>query len=82
MNIDWKLIAKNLIAVADAAAPMVGLGDEMAAARRLIASMNDLVVTARDALDSEDHAALDAALDRLADAVNARADAVQERLRG
>lgn len=82
MNIDLKQLTRDLVKVAEAAAPLVGLSEELAAAKALIGSIEDLVTNARDALDSEDHAALAAALDKLADAVNARADAVQERLRG
>jgi hypothetical protein len=82
MSLNLKTLTQDLLRIAEAAAPLVGLADELAAGKELVGAIEGLVTNARDVLDSEDHAALSAALDKLADAVNARADAVQERLRG
>jgi len=79
---DWKELAKDLERIVDAAAPLVGLDDELQAGKDLIAAIGSVVGTVSDNLESADIASLEGKLHALAEKVNARADAVQERLRG
>lgn len=71
---DWNRLADELIGIVKAAAPLVGLSEEVAAAEALIAATRGAYDTIKDALDPAKAAEVEAGLDALAARVNAHAD--------
>jgi len=77
---DFSKLAADLLGIVKAAAPLVGLGEEVAAAERLLASATSAYETIKGTLGSEDQAAMQEALDVLAARVNDHADRTAESL--
>lgn len=75
-------LGSNLLQLADAVAPLIGLADEVEAGKKVVAAIEGLITDSRDTISSADHAALAERLETLSAKVNAHADAVQARLRG
>ena len=71
---DLKKLAADLIRIAEAAAPMVGLGEELAAGKALVETVKNVIESRKADFDSEDQAALQTTLDALVAKVNAHAD--------
>lgn len=71
---DFEKLADDLIGIVKAAAPLVGLSDEVAAAEALIKSIKGAVDTVEGALDPDQRHELEAGLDALADRVSAHAE--------
>lgn len=71
---DIQKLAGDLLGIVKAAAPLVGLGEEVAAAEELLTRAKSAFDTIKAALTSDDQAALQTALDALAERVNAHAD--------
>jgi hypothetical protein len=71
---DIEKLAGDLIGIVKAAAPLVGLSDEFAAAEALVKSVKGAVDTVKGSLDPDHQAELEAGLDDLADRVNAHAE--------
>ena len=71
---DWNKLADELIGIVKAAAPLVGLSEEVAAAEALIAATRGAYDTIKDALDPAKQAEVEAGLDALAARVNDHAD--------
>lgn len=79
---DFKKLAKDLLAIAEAAAPVVGLGEELAAGKALVETITNVIDTTKDNFESDDQVALQGALDKLAAKVNAHADRTSASLGG
>lgn len=77
---NWNKLADDLIGIVKAAAPLVGLSEEVEAAERLLESAKGAYSTIKDALDPSKAAEVEAGLDGLADRVNAHAEAVKAKL--
>lgn len=77
---DYAKLARDLLGIVKGAAPLVGLGEEVEAAERVIASATSAYETIRDAISSDDRAALEAGLEELAARVNAHADRTAQSL--
>ncbi len=71
---DIEKLARDLLGIVKAAAPLVGLADEMAAAETLVKAVEAAVDTIKDAVDPDQRHELEANLDALAARVNAHAD--------
>lgn len=80
--IDLKQLANRLVDIAEKAAPLVGLDDELEAGVALYASISGAVREVRGALDGDDQAALQGALDKLASKVNHHANSTIGKLEG
>jgi hypothetical protein len=77
---DYAKLASDLLGIVKAAAPLVGLGEEVEAAERVIASATSAYETIKDAISSDDRAALESGLEELAARVNAHADRTAQSL--
>lgn len=77
---DFEKLADDLLGIVKAAAPLVGLSDEVAAAERLLASATSAYETIKGALGSDDQAALEGGLAALADRVNSHAERTKDSL--
>lgn len=77
---DIAKLAGDLIGIVKAAAPLVGLSEEVAAAEALVKSIKGAVDTVKGSLDPDHQAELEAGLDALAERVNAHATATMNRL--
>lgn len=77
---DFAKLADDLLGIVKAAAPLVGLSEEVEAAERLISSATSAYETIKDALGSDDRAALESGLAALADRVNAHAERTKDSL--
>jgi hypothetical protein len=71
---DLKKLAGDLLGIVKAAAPIVGLGEEVAAAETLVRQIIDTVDGVKGAFDSDDQAALSDALAALRVRVGEHAD--------
>lgn len=71
---DIAKLAGDLIGIVKAAAPLVGLAEEVEAAEALVKSIKGAVDTVKGSLDPDHQAELEAGLDALAERVNAHAD--------
>lgn len=71
---DLYKLAGDLIGIVKAAAPLVGLGEEVEAAETLLKSAKGAFETIKDAIDPDQRHELEAGLDALAAKVNAHAD--------
>lgn len=71
---DFEKLADDLLGIVKAAAPLVGLSDEVAAAEALVKSIKGAVDTVKGSLDPDQRHELEAGLDALAGRVNAHAD--------
>lgn len=71
---DIEKLAGDLIGIVKAAAPLVGLSEEVAAAEALVKSIKGAVDTVKGSLDPDQRHELEAGLDALAAKVNAHAD--------
>lgn len=71
---NMKKLAADLLRIAEAAAPVVGLGEELAAGKALVETITGIVEDRKADFDSDDQAALQTSLDALAAKVNAHAD--------
>lgn len=71
---DIAKLACDLIGIVKAAAPLVGLSEELEAAEALVKSIKGAVDTVKGSLDPGRQAELEAGLDALADRVNAHAE--------
>ena len=79
---DIKALAKNLLNIAEKAAPLVGLGEEVEAGKALIEAVRDTIAGVKEDFDNEDQAALQSSLDALVERVNAHANSTIDRLNG
>lgn len=79
---DMKKLAKDLLSIAEAAAPLVGLSEEVEAGRNLVATVKNVIESNKVAFASDDQAALQLSLDALVAKVNAHADRTIDRLKG
>lgn len=77
---NWNKLADDLLGMLEAAAPLVGLSEEVAATEQLIASARGAYDTIKDALDPDKRAELESNLDALAMRVNAHADRAKSAL--
>lgn len=77
---DFTKLAGDLLGIVKAAAPLVGLGEEVAAAEALVKSIKGTVDTVKGSLDPDQLHELEAGLDALADRVNAHADRTKNSL--
>lgn len=77
---NWNKLADDLLGIVKAAAPLVGLSDEVEAAERLLESAKGAYSTIKDALDPVKAAEVEAGLDALADRVNAHAERTKSSL--
>ena len=77
---DFTKLAVDLIGIVKAAAPLVGLKDEVAAAEALVKSIKGAVDTVKGSLDPDARHELEAGLDALAERVNAHADRTKDSL--
>lgn len=77
---DFTKLAGDLLGIVKAAAPLVGLGEEVAAAEALVKSIKGAVDTVKGSLDPDHLHELEAGLDALADRVNAHADRTKNSL--
>lgn len=71
---DFAKLAGDLLGIVKAAAPLVGLSEEVEAAERLLQSATSAYETIKDALGSDDRDALESGLAALADRVNSHAE--------
>jgi len=71
---DIAKLAGDLIGIVKAAAPLVGLSEEVEAAEALVKSIKGAVDTVKGSLDPGQQEELEAGLDALADRVNAHAE--------
>lgn len=71
---DIAKLAGDLISIVKAAAPLVGLSEEVEAAESLVKSIKGAVDTVKGSLDPGQQVELEAGLDALADRVNAHAE--------
>lgn len=71
---DWKALAQNLINIAETAAPLVGLADEVKAGKALVEALTTTFDSIKGNLASDDQAQLQTSLDALITKVNAHAD--------
>lgn len=71
---DFEKLADDLLGIVKAAAPLVGLSDEVAAAETLVKSIKGAVDTVKGSIDPDKRHELEAGLDALALRVNAHAD--------
>lgn len=77
---DFEKLADDLLGIVKAAAPLVGLSEEVEAAERLLASATSAYETIKGALGSDDQAALEGGLAALADRVNSHAERTKDSL--
>jgi len=77
---DFAKLAGDLLGIVKAAAPLVGLSEEVEAAERLLSSATSAYETIKDALGSDDRDALESGLKALADRVNAHAERTKDSL--
>jgi hypothetical protein len=77
---EYKKLAGDLIGMITAAAPLVGLGEEVEAAKALIRHGKDAAARLKPLLGSDDAAALDTALDAAFARMNAHADRTADSL--
>lgn len=77
---DFAKLADDLLGIVKAAAPLVGLSEEVAAAESLFNSVKGAVDTVKGALDPDKRAELEAGLDALAARVNAHAERTKDSL--
>lgn len=78
MNIEK--LGRDLLAIARAAAPLIGKADELEAAERLVDSIKTGVGTVKDLLGKDSPAELDDAVDELVKRVSDRAKRVADSL--
>lgn len=71
---DVKKLAKDLASIAEAAAPLIGLAEELESGKNLVATVKNVIERNKAAFDSDDQAALQQSLDALVARVNAHAD--------
>ena len=71
---DMKKLAKDLLSIVDAAAPLVGLSEEVEAGKNLVATVKNVIESTKASLDSDDQLALQNSLDALVPRVDAHAD--------
>lgn len=71
---DIEKLAGDLIGIVKAAAPLVGLSEEVAAAEALVKSIKGAVDTVKGSLDPDRRHELETGLEALAAKVNAHAD--------
>lgn len=71
---DFKTLAQNLLKIAETAAPLVGLADEVKAGKALVDAISNTFDTVRGSLDNDDQAELQGTLEALKTRVNAHAD--------
>lgn len=69
-----KQLTADLLGIARAAAPLIGLGDELAAGEALVKAITDTVDNVKHTLDNDDQAALSIELDALCAKVNSHAE--------
>lgn len=77
---DFEKLADDLLGIVKAAAPLVGLSDEVAAAEELFTSIKGAVDTVKGSLDPDKRDELEAGLDALALRVNAHAERTKNAL--
>ena len=77
---DFAKLADDLLGIVKAAAPLVGLSEEVEAAERLLSSATSAYETIKDALGSDDRDALESGLAVLADRVNSHAERTKDSL--
>lgn len=77
---DFAKLADDLLGIVKAAAPLVGLSEEVAAAEALVNSIKGAVDTVKGSLDPDKRDELDAGLDALADRVNDHAERTKDSL--
>ena len=77
---DFEKLAADLIGIVKAAAPLVGLSDEVEAAERLLASATSAYETIKGALGSDDQVTLEGGLAALAYRVNSHAERTKDSL--
>jgi hypothetical protein len=80
MKFDLKALAGNLLDIAEKAAPLVGLSNELAAGKALVEAITDTVEMVKGDMASDDQAALQTSLSALHAKVNAHADRTAESL--
>lgn len=71
---DFKKLAGQLIKIAETAAPLVGMNDELQAGKALYEAITGAVDTVKGSMSSDDQNALQGSLDALQARVNAHAD--------
>lgn len=74
---DIKKLAGDLLGIVKAAAPLVGLSEEVAAAEAILNSAKSAYDNIKGALDPGQQAEIEAGLDALAERVNAHATATK-----
>lgn len=77
---DFEKLAGDLLGIVKAAAPLVGLSEEVEAAEALVKSIKGAVDTVKGSLDPDQRHELEAGLDALADRVNSHADRTKDSL--
>ena len=77
---DFAKLAGDLLGIVKAAAPLVGLSEEVEAAERLLASATSAYETIKGALATDDRDALESGLAALADRVNSHAERTKDSL--
>lgn len=71
---DFKALAQNLLKIAETAAPLVGLADEVKAGKALVEAITTTFDSVKGSLGSDDQVELQTSLDALTKRVNAHAD--------
>lgn len=79
---DLKKLAKDLASIAEAAAPLVGLSEELDAGKNLVATVKNVIESNKAAFASDDQVALQQSLDTLMARVNDHANRTIDRLNG
>ena len=77
---DINKLGAHLIAIMDGVAPLIGLSDEVEAARKVIDAVTGAYETVKDAFDPAQRANLEAGLSALADRVNDHAERTKDSL--
>lgn len=71
---DFAKLADDLLGIVKAAAPLVGLSEEVAAAESIVKSAKGAYETIKDALDPAKQAEVESGFEAFAQRVNAHAD--------
>lgn len=77
---DFEKLADDLLGIVKAAAPLVGMSDEVAAVENIVKSAKGAYETIKVALDPSKAAEVEAGFDAFADAVNAHAERTKNAL--
>lgn len=71
---NMRKLAANLLSISEAAAPLIGLKDELDAGKSLVSAINNAYESTKLNFEETDQKALQSALEKLQAKVNAHAD--------